>query len=88
MAVVVKIICASDDSSTPHDGRYVVRWNPHVEYGTFEATSTPQRAKAKRFPDHYTAIKEWDTISSVQPVRPDGAPNKPLKGVTILLELE
>jgi len=80
--VVVKVICAADGSPTPHDGRYVVAWNPHTEAGTLELSSTTDPAKAHQFASKGHALLEWQTQSVVQPLRPwDHRPNRPLTGV-------
>ena len=82
---LVKVEGAADGSTTPHDGRYVVAWNPHTEFGTLELTSTADKAKAARF-TNAQVFEEWNTVSRVQPRRPDGKPNKPLTGITISTE--
>lgn len=82
MSSIVLIIGQAGPGSTPHDGRYVVAWNPHTAYGTLECTSTADVAKAHRF-DGIEAFQAWNTVSSVQPTRPDGRPNKPLTALTI-----
>jgi hypothetical protein len=84
---VVKVVGASDGvTKTPHDGRYVVAWNPHVEAGTLAVDSTDDIAQAKRF-DVSAALDEWRSVSKVQKTRPwDGRPNRPLTALTIVLE--
>lgn len=83
MATIVKVIGAADGRTcTPHDGRYVVSWNPHTRAGTLELTSTGDKTKARRF-NGMTAFEEWRMISRVQSQRPwDGQPNRPLTGIT------
>lgn len=84
--VIVKVVCASDGSSTPHDGRWVVAWNPHTAFGLLELTSTANRAAAQRFGGPHEVLREWKTISMRHPLRPDGKANRPLSGLTISLE--
>ena len=86
MAVLVKIIEAADGSPTPHDGRWVVNWDPHTRYGVLDITSSINKVFARRFESSSQALIEWNTISNVQPVRPDGEYNRPLTAVTILVE--
>lgn len=82
MSSIVKIIGAAGGTRTPHDGRYVVAWNPHTRYGMLECESTDDVTKAHQF-DGADAFRAWTTVSSVQAVRPDGLPNKPLTALTI-----
>lgn len=83
----VKVVSAADGiTPTPHDGRYVVAWNPHTEAGTLELTSTDDRAQARHF-QNGEEFTEWKTVSAVQPKRPwDGRPNRPLTAVNIEIE--
>lgn len=85
MDALVRVRYDSNNNPTPHDGRYIVAWNPHTQYGTLALTSTSDRRKARRAP-----LAQWlterKTISRVQPRRPDGEPNRPLCGINIELE--
>jgi hypothetical protein len=80
--VIVRVMCGPGGMTTPHDGRYVVRWNPHTRYGTCSVETTEDRRQARRFTAGQ-ALDAWRTISHVEPVRPDGLPNRPLSGLTI-----
>lgn len=83
-AVIARVIRAADGSPTPHDNRWVKAWNPHTEAGTLELTSTADIAEALRFENALDVLREWQTVSLVEPRRPwDGRPNRPLTGVTI-----
>ena len=80
---VVRVIGAADGSPTPHDGKFVVSWNPHTVAGTLELSSTAYIERAKRF-SAAEAMREWQMVSRVQPRRPwDGEINRPLCGVTV-----
>lgn len=82
--VMVRIICAASfDVVTPHDGRYVKAWNPHTPFGVLAVTSTDDVSKARQFTNTAEAMKEWNTVSNIESVRPDGRPNKPLTAVTV-----
>lgn len=88
MAKIVRIVCAANGSPTPHDGRFVVDWNPHTQAGILELTSTPDPKQARRF-ERTEAFMEWNTVSNLEPRRPwDQQPNKPLTGITIIIEDE
>lgn len=84
--VIVMVVGNSGGGTTPHDGRYVVHWDPHTEYGILKLTSSVQRGLARRFASAEQVLKEWRTISKHHPVRPDGKPNRPLSGITISVE--
>jgi hypothetical protein len=80
---LVRVLGAANGGGTPHDGRYVVNWNPDTEAGTLELTSTGEAAEARRFP-FPEVFNEWKRVSRVQPLRPwDGKPNRPLTGIHI-----
>jgi len=80
---VAVVICAADGGSTPHDNRYVARWNPHTKAGTLELVSTVDINEARHF-DYRDLMDEWRTVSRIEPLRPwDGKPNRPLTAITI-----
>lgn len=86
MKSIIRVVTGAGGQPTPHDGRYVVDWNPHTEAGVLELTSTDDKAQARRF-DTVQAFHEWQTVSSVEPKRPwDRQPNRPLTGITIEFE--
>jgi hypothetical protein len=83
MTEIVLIIGAANGGATPHDNRFVVRWNPHTEYGVCEITTTDAIEDARRFAPGQ-ALAEWKTVSRIEPRRSmDGKPNRPLSGLTI-----
>lgn len=83
MTHIVRVVGLADGTPGPHADRYVVRWNPHTEFGTCEIDTTDDPNKARKFDSMATAHDEWRTISKVQPRRPDGKPNRPLAGLTV-----
>ena len=83
MNAIVKVIGTLDGTPSPHDGRWVVGWNPHTPYGTCEIATTPDRALAKVFVDAEEAYRQWHATSVLAPYRPDGLPNRPLTGLTV-----
>jgi hypothetical protein len=89
MSVLVRIIADANGNPTPHDGRWVVRWNPHTKFGVCDIQSTSDIRKARRFANPGHAVEEWRTISRVQLIRPtDGKPNRPLNGLSIEITKE
>ena len=47
---------------------------------------TIYRSQAMRFADKATALEAWRGVNQVDPVRPDGKPNRPLSAYTVELE--
>ena len=83
MSCVVVVRGLADGGRTPHDDRYVVRWNQHTRFGTCDIDTTAEREKAKHFTNAGEVFAQWKTTSQVQPRRRDGKPNRPLTGLTI-----
>lgn len=88
MTNIVRIVGTANGGSTPHDGCYVVAWNPHTKFGTCEIDTTRDLTKARRFKNPAQILDEWTTVSVVQRKRPDGKPNRPLSGLTIEITKE
>lgn len=80
---VVKIVTGANSVHTPHDGRYLLGYNPDTVYGDLVMITTPDIAKAKRFADLSAVHDLWAAVSKKQPVRPDGKPNRPLTSLSI-----
>lgn len=84
--VIARVVHTADGGPTPHDGRYVVAWNPHTQAGVLELNSTDDPTKARVFDDAQQVLLERETISEVQPQRPwDRLPNRPLRAISVLL---
>lgn len=80
---VVRVVGLANGGVSPHDGRYVVSWNPHTPAGMLELTSTANLAEARHFP-WPDVFDQWKTISKREPIRSwDGKPNRPLTGITL-----
>lgn len=82
----VKVVSRADGRSSPHDGRWIVACNPHVNAGDLDVRTTEDRAQACIF-----TLEEWwnlyRTTSRVQRVRPwDGKPNRPVTGLNYILD--
>lgn len=60
--------------------------SPHPSYPCGLAGWTNDPAKAMHFPDVGAALACWQMQSVVVPLRPDGLPNRPLSGYSMLLE--
>lgn len=82
MKVVVKVIGSASGGYTPHNNRYVRKWNPHTKFGTLDLVSVKYPQLAREF-EFFEVLEEWKMVSNTQETRPDGKPNRPLTGVTI-----
>lgn len=66
-----------------YDAKYVSPWG--YDGGLLE--TTPEREKAKRFPDAASAMEKWNEIApKPYDVRPDGKKNKPLTCWSVVVE--
>lgn len=84
MRCVVRIIGQANGRKSPHDGRFVKAWNPHTIFGLCDIETADSLADALVFEDAAEAFMQWRMRSDVEPNRPtDGAPNRPLTGLTI-----
>lgn len=84
MSSIVRIVGAPIPGiRTPHDGRFVVSWDPHTAHGEIRITSAADWKQARLFADAQEVLAEYGTVSKVQRVRPDGGANRPLTALTI-----
>jgi hypothetical protein len=67
-------------------GEYLASFEPEAHDGRGLATFTPDRARAKVFPDFKAAYEFIGTRPKKRPTRPDGKPNRPLTAFTLDIE--
>ncbi len=67
-------------------GKYVETFDPDAHGGRGDLKVTASRNKAKMFSSPGEALRYWKTQSKVQPLRPDGEPNRPLTAWTMSIE--
>lgn len=60
------------------DGQYLVMYDPEYAGGAGGASFSPELRFAKRFETIKDAVEEYNRVSELKPVRPDGKPNRPL----------
>lgn len=65
------------------DGEYIVAFDVNAFGGIGYFTSSPDVAKAMRFPSLEAALQAWRTQSTLRPLRADGKPNRPLTALSI-----
>jgi len=69
------------------EGQYLERYDPdEPDPAEPMATFTDDPSRAKKFADHGAALEEWRRVRTVDPVRPDGKPNRPLTALTVTIE--
>ena len=82
--VIVRVMFDSNGQPTPHDGRYVVGWDPHTRAGVLCMETSTDPRDAHVFASLQEAMQQRHTISNVQALRPwDGQPNRPLTGIAV-----
>lgn len=65
-------------------GQYLAWYDPDLpDARQAMARFTTDPAQAKRFPDAAAALEEWRRVRTVDPVRADGQPNRPLTALTV-----
>ena len=75
---------ARDDIVFDSPGSYLEWYDPNIPDDTKPMMQfTYDIKKAKRFERAVEAMHEWNRIRDVDPIRPDGKPNKPLTAFTI-----
>ena len=67
-------------------GDYLEWSDPDAKHGFGDDRWTPDLAKAKRFEDFTAAMKCWMAQSTVEPLRPDGKPNRPMTAYSVMPE--
>lgn len=67
----------------PPIGRYVAGYWPDANEGAGLLETVERIEKAQRFPDMAAALGFWRQESTVDPVRFDGKPNRPLTALTV-----
>lgn len=75
------------DRYDPDLGKFLQHFDPDYQNGLGRAWWTSDRAEAMTFPDVTAALDEWKRESSIQPIREDGRPNRPLTAYSISFEI-
>lgn len=67
----------------PHEGKYLRFYDPDAAEGVGLVMSTPDQDLAIHFGSFADAMEEWKRPSTVQPLRLDGKPNRPLSAWSV-----
>jgi hypothetical protein len=75
------------DVACDFGGQYLEWFDPDIpDDREIMATFTDDLDRAKQFPDAAAAMAEWQRVRTVDPMRPDGRPNRPLTALTVSIE--
>jgi hypothetical protein len=83
MSYVIRNLGLAGRGPAEDDGYLLESYDPDAFGGRGYATWTADLAKAMRFATSVEAFELWRAKSTVRPVRPDGAPNRPLTAHTV-----
>jgi hypothetical protein len=85
----IVIICEgyANGQQCPFIGQYLQWYDPGAP-GVSVGGWTPDLAQAQKFPDMEAAFRCYNQVHPVQPLRPDGKPNKPLTAFTVEFKKE
>lgn len=64
-------------------GEFLSFWDPDGNNGRGLFVWTPDPNRAQRFTSQSEALKEYRLTSPSRPIRPDGAPNRPMTAFTV-----
>lgn len=67
-------------------GKWVESFDPDAHGGRGDLRVTDDRNKALKFKNPGEALRYWKQQSKLQPLRPDGQPNRPLTAWTMGIE--
>ena len=80
MEYVIKLIELATGVPDPDEGMYVVEYDPAAFAGRGHVHTTPDKDRARWFPDKVAAAEYWRQSAGM---RPDGKPNRPLTAWTV-----
>lgn len=80
---LVKALGFARDKPCSFAGQFLEWYDPDADENGPIAAWTSDLDKAKKFETTEDALAEWHRVRTVDPVRPDGKPNKPLTAISI-----
>jgi hypothetical protein len=83
---VIRAVEFANGAFCPHSGQWLSFFNHEAFNGQGWGSFTSDLQKAKRFRNREEALSFWKRQSEIRPLRPDGAPNRPLTALTIEIE--
>jgi hypothetical protein len=86
MAWALRAVAFANGRPCHIEGQFLHWFDPDIPDATrVMAEFTDDVGKAKLFATVEAALDEWQRVRRVDPVRPDGVPNKPLTALTMEL---
>ena len=79
----MRILCDALGIISEHDGRFLKYFDANAHGGAGEIRTTAVETEAIEFRDFHAARECYRRISTVQPRRRDGLPNRPLTAYTV-----
>jgi hypothetical protein len=82
----IRAVGFANGQDCPHAGYWLRRFDFEAYNGQGHGVFTTYLGHAKVFPSKEAAMDFWRRQSSTRPFRPDGAPNRPLTALTVVIE--
>lgn len=82
MATIIRVVNFANGVHCQIAGQWVETFDHDAYNGQGYGTFTDDKSKAMRFASHGEAFEFWRRVSTVNPTRPDGKPNRPLTACT------
>ena len=86
MTYLIRAVGFANGVHCPHAGQWLKTFNHDAQQGRGYGTFTSDPLKALHFATAAAAMQFWAKQSSVNPIRPDGKPNKPLTALSVEVE--
>lgn len=83
---VIRAVGFANGVPCPHENEWLKSFDHEAFNGRGHGVFTNRIEHAMRFPSKVHALAFWGKQSTVQPLRPDGRPNKPLTALTVEIE--
>lgn len=83
--IVIQAIEFANGKPCPHAGMWVEKFDHEYNDGQGHGVFTTFRDKALTFKSGADALDFYRRQSRVRPLRPDGKPNRPMTGLTVLI---
>jgi hypothetical protein len=83
---VIRAVEFANGAPCPHAGKWLKSFDHNAYKGRGYGVYTGDVRKALHFGSVGDALIFWNRQSDINPIRPDGQPNKPLTALTALFE--
>jgi len=86
MTVVIMAVGFANGQYCSHEGQWVQSFDHDAYNGRGFGMFTNEIEKAIQFKDLEEAMTFWKKQSSINPIREDGKPNRPMTALTVTIE--